>query len=309
MREAEAAVSTSDIVALMRDAARSAGRLAMRWFREGEPTAARVWTKHGSSPVTEADLEVDAYLRGKLAAAGTDFGWLSEETVDSAERLSRRHAFVVDPIDGTRGFTEGDPRWCVSIALVEDGRPIAAVVHAPALGLTHEATEHGRALLNGVPIAVSSAKALAGARIAGPRFMLDGLAAAESGILPVAKIPSLAHRLCKVADASLDIGLASKQAHDWDIAAAHLIIERAGGRFTDFAGVTPSYNRETTVHGNLVAAPAASFDAVLAELGRVLGSQAKSGASGKPGCGSAAKAGVGLGSGLPNSPRAATERS
>jgi myo-inositol-1(or 4)-monophosphatase len=264
-------VASSDMLQLLGDAAREAGALAMRWFRPGERTAARIWTKGKSSPVTEADIAVDGFLRTRLAAAGSDFGWLSEETEDSPERLSFRRVFVVDPIDGTRGFAEGDPRWCVSIALVEDGAPVAAVVHAPALDLTHEASAAGPALLNGAAIAASHASSLSGARIAGPRFMLDTLAGAGTGILPIPKIPSLAHRLCKVADGSLDLALASKDAHDWDIAAAHLILDRAGGRLGDFAGAAPRYNRETTVHGNLLAAPAASFDTLLAELGRVVG--------------------------------------
>ncbi len=134
---------------LLRAAALEAGALAMRWFRPGERTPARVWTKGKGSPVTEADVEVDTLLRRRLAVAGDEFGWLSEETVDSPERLERRLVFIVDPIDGTRAFIEGDPRWCVSLALVADGAPIAAMVHAPALDFTHEATCDGPALLNG----------------------------------------------------------------------------------------------------------------------------------------------------------------
>ena len=105
---------------LLRAAALEAGALAMRWFRPGERTPARVWTKGKGSPVTEADVEVDTLLRRRLAVAGDEFGWLSEETVDSPERLERRLVFIVDPIDGTRAFIEGDPRWCV-VALVADG--------------------------------------------------------------------------------------------------------------------------------------------------------------------------------------------
>ncbi|MFI5016227.1 MAG: 3'(2'),5'-bisphosphate nucleotidase CysQ [Hyphomicrobiales bacterium] len=261
----------ADLRELVRAAALEGGALAMRWFRSGERTAARVWTKGKSSPVTEADVEVDAYLRRRLAAAGPEFGWLSEETVDSPERLERRLVFVVDPIDGTRGFLQGDPRWCVSIAVVADGAPIIAVVHAPALEVTHEATSDGPALLNGAPVGVSRLASLSNARIAGPRFMLDALAGAGAGIMAVGKIPSLAHRLCKVGDASLDAALASSDAHDWDIAAAHLIVERAGGRLGDFDGRAPRYNRETTVHGRLLAAPAAGFETMLAEVRRVIG--------------------------------------
>ena len=86
----------------------------MTFFRNS-PNA---WSKTGGSPVTEADVAVDEYLRVKLLAERPDYGWLSEETADDPARLSRETIFVVDPIDGTRGFIEGDDRWCVSLALV-----------------------------------------------------------------------------------------------------------------------------------------------------------------------------------------------
>lgn len=260
-----------DVHELARAAALEAGALAMRWFQPGARTTARVWTKGKSSPVTEADVEVDNFLRGRLIFPGVEFGWLSEETVDSPERLERRFIFVVDPIDGTRAFLEGDPRWCVSIALVEDGLPVTAVVHAPALEMTHEAVRGGPALLNGQPIHVSQASCLARARVAGPRFLLDALTSANAGIIPVAKIPSLAHRFCKVADGSLDAALASADAKDWDIAAAHLIIERAGGRLADLEGIAPLYNRVCTSHGRLFTAPAEGFARMLGEVRRAIG--------------------------------------
>jgi myo-inositol-1(or 4)-monophosphatase len=256
---------------LLRAAALEAGALAMRWFRPGERTPARVWTKGKSSPVTEADVEVDTLLRRRLAVAGDEFGWLSEETVDSPERLERRLVFIVDPIDGTRAFIEGDPRWCVSLALVADGAPIAAMVHAPALDFTHEATCDGQALLNGEPIGVSHASSLARARVAGPRFLLDALTSAGTRIEAIGKIPSLAHRLCKVADGSLDVALASADSNDWDIAAAHLIVERAGGKLADLDGVVPKYNRAFTNHGRLVAASVDRLEHVLSQVRRVVG--------------------------------------
>jgi len=259
-----------DLPALLRDAAREAGTLAMRWFRLGERTRARIWTKGKHSAVTEADIETDDYLRRRLGAIEGRFGWLSEETADTTERLSRRQVFVVDPIDGTRAFLDGDPRWCVSIAVVSDGAPIVAVVHAPSLNLTYEATANGPAMSNGAPIKTAAAIPASNARLAGPRFILDSLAA-QASIVSVGKIPSLALRLCNVADGSLDAALASKDANDWDIAAAHLIVERAGGKLADFEGDTPRYNRLTTLHGRLLAAPMASFDGMLARTRSALG--------------------------------------
>ncbi|MBP0575188.1 3'(2'),5'-bisphosphate nucleotidase CysQ, partial [Mycobacterium tuberculosis] len=78
---------------------------------------------------------VDLFLKDRLRAARPDYGWLSEETVDDAARLSRRRVFVVDPIDGTRAFLAGRPEWAISAAVVEDGRPVAAALLQPAARL------------------------------------------------------------------------------------------------------------------------------------------------------------------------------
>src|SRR5271154_6897361 len=118
---------------LLVSAAREAGALALEYFNPGARTSAHVVTKAGGSPVTDADLAANSLLERRLQKALPDAGWLSEETVDDFERLSRRSLIIVDPIDGTRAFVTGDPRWVVSVALVVDERPVAGAVYAPAL--------------------------------------------------------------------------------------------------------------------------------------------------------------------------------
>src|SRR2546427_8511153 len=86
--------------------------------------------KAGHDPVTEADKSVDAVLRKELLRDGE--GWLSEESVDDFTRLQRIRIWVVDPLDGTREFVAGIPEFCVSVAMVEDGRPIAGGILNPA---------------------------------------------------------------------------------------------------------------------------------------------------------------------------------
>ncbi len=137
---------------LLKDAAVEAGRLAMRFFRH-DP---RVWTKAGGSVVTEADVAVDRFLRERLLAARPDYGWLSEETEDDPTRRDRAAVFVVDPIDGTRDFVEGGDFWCVSLAVVEAGRPVAAALNAPARGELYWAALGGGAWLGDRRLAVSS---------------------------------------------------------------------------------------------------------------------------------------------------------
>ena len=127
-----------------------AGRIAMRFFRQRP----EVWMKAGSSPVSEADYAVDRFLRETLLAARPHYGWLSEETADSGSRLSARRTFVVDPIDGTRGFLEGRDIWCVSAAVVENGRPLAGVLEVPARQETYTALPGRGAFKNGARIMV-----------------------------------------------------------------------------------------------------------------------------------------------------------
>jgi myo-inositol-1(or 4)-monophosphatase len=121
-------------LALIAAAAREAGAIAMRHFRN-DP---EVWMKNGTSPVSAADIAVDTFLRETLIEARPDYGWLSEETADSSARLEARRTFVVDPIDGTRAFIQGRRTWCVSIAVVEAGAPLAGVLECPAKGEFYE---------------------------------------------------------------------------------------------------------------------------------------------------------------------------
>ena len=247
------------------DAARRAGEIALRDFRYGEATSALVHIKHGGSPVTAADLAVDRYLSERLRAAFPDAAWLSEETADDSARLDSASLLVVDPIDGTRAFLAGDPRWAVSIALVLDGRPIAGVVHAPALGETYAAALGCGARLDGAPIRASARPTLDRALVGGPKSMIAALAEAAGIEFAVApRIPSLALRLARVASGALDIGLASANSHDWDVAAADMILGEAGALLADAHGQILRYNTHTTHHGALLACGASLAPALVA---------------------------------------------
>lgn len=248
---------TDALIAQLAEAARGGGELALACFRPGAATSADVRHKAGGSPVTGADLAVDAFLLQRLRPLFPDAGWLSEETVDSRERLTRRRALIVDPIDGTRAYASGDARWAVSIALVEDGRPVAGVVHAPAMGDTFIATRGGGAFLNGARIRVSPRAAFDGATtLAATVPTAAELHAAGLAFIAQPRVPSLAVRLVGVACGRFDAGVAGENAHDWDLAAADLILHEAGGVLSDLDSEAPRYNRENTRHGLLLAAPA-----------------------------------------------------
>jgi myo-inositol-1(or 4)-monophosphatase len=246
------------------DAARRAGDVALRDFRWGGKTSAQVHTKYGGSPVTTADLAVDRYLRERLDAAFPGAGWLSEETADDLSRLDMANLLVVDPIDGTRAFLTGDPRWSVSIAYIHDGRPIAGVIHAPALGQTYQAALGCGARRDDAPIHASRRPALEGALVGGPRSMVAALAkAARVDLAAAPRIPSLALRLAQVADGGLDVGLASASANDWDVAGADIILSESGALLTDVRGQILHYNRQNMRHGALLACGAGLAPAVV----------------------------------------------
>lgn len=261
-----------DVVASFGEAVWRAGDIALRYFNVGRRTSAAVFHKEGGSPVTEADHLVDAFLKTRLEEIFPEAGWLSEETEDSRERLRRRDVLVVDPIDGTRAFSLGEKTWAVAAALVRDGRPVMGIVHAPALGQTYVGVRGAGARLNGAPIHVSSRAAVdAGSRVGAPIFLAEELRLAGLHFSLQPRVPSLAMRIAYVASGALDAGFASENSNDWDIAAADLILEEAGGRLASFDGRPLVYNRVETRHGVLAAAPARIYPQVNDALRRAFG--------------------------------------
>jgi myo-inositol-1(or 4)-monophosphatase len=262
-------------LAELRQAALAAGALALPFFRRGAPTRARITTKTGGSPVTEADHLVDRFLAETLRTRFPTAGWLSEESLDGPDRLTRDWVLIVDPIDGTRGFAEGDPRWTICVALVVDGRPVAGVVHAPALGETYAAGLDAGAYLNETRLQNGPRPAAAAAwRIAGPRLMVEAVQASGLPVIRETSGPSLAYRFAQMACGRIDAGMATLNAHDWDLAAVDIVVHEAGGLLSDLDAKALIYNRPQTRHGLLVATRADLQARLIAALGR--GAEVKS---------------------------------
>jgi myo-inositol-1(or 4)-monophosphatase len=244
--------SDADDLALIIAAAKAAGDAARAFFRPGARTTAPVRNKDGGSPVSEADLLANRILHDALLGARPDYGWLSEETADSGARLDRPRVFIVDPIDGTRGFIAGEPAWTVCVAVVEAGNPIAGVVHAPAEGVTYAATSGGGATINGVRCRITDPGTRL--RAAGPGGMLKRLEEKGLAIAPEPRGASLANRLMQLVAGRVDLALASPGSHEWDIAAAALIIAEAGGRLAPADGGPIIFNRALARLPALIAA-------------------------------------------------------
>lgn len=249
-----------DLSDLLVAAVREAGQLALTTFR----APLRSWHKDNASPVSEADIACDRLLRERLGAAGAGIAWLSEESLDDRARLSARRVWIVDPIDGTRAYLAGLADWTVSAALVEDGRPVLAALYAPVEEAMFVAVAGAGATLNGVAIVASAGRDLAGARVAGPKPQIAQLARLAPRIAAQPKVHSLALRIARVAAGALDIAFASGHGHDWDLAAADLLVHEAGGALTGFEGRPLAYNRADPVHGPLVAAGRARHEALVA---------------------------------------------
>lgn len=251
-------------LALLTEAALAAGTIATRHFRS---SPAR-WDKGaGQGPVSEADLEIDAMLRERLLAARPGHGWLSEETPDAAARLNAREVFIVDPIDGTRAFLNGQKGFAHALAIARDGAVVAGVVHLPLMGLTYTALRGRGATLNGRRLAVSEGTVLEGARVLAGKPQL----AAElwpGGVPPVEPHlrPSLAWRLCLVGEGRFDGMVTLRDAWHWDTAAASLVAQEAGAMVTDRDGAPLLFNTADPVSAGVMAGPAALHEGLMARL-------------------------------------------
>ena len=236
---------------LLRDAAREAGRIAMRYFGHSP----EVWLKDGSSPVSEADMAVDRYLKEFLLNARPDYGWISEETVDERSVTKRPRVFVVDPIDGTRAYIAGQDQWCVSIAIVENGRPLAGVLECPVRQEFIEAGQGGGARQNGLAIHARLPESGEKLVIASARNTATALPEGWRNRMELHPyVPSLAYRIAMVARGDIAGTFIRPNSHDWDLAAADLILSESGGAILTSDASPIIYGGPTRSHGALVAA-------------------------------------------------------
>ncbi|MEM6305848.1 MAG: 3'(2'),5'-bisphosphate nucleotidase CysQ [Pseudomonadota bacterium] len=226
---------------LLIDAARAAGKVATRFSGK----TARRWDKpDDAGPVTEADLAVNDLLAKTLLGERPAYGWLSEETDDGEERLSKDRVFIIDPIDGTRSFVEGARTWAHSIAVTERGRVTAAVVFLPMHDRLYAAALGQGATLNGQSLSASETATPGEMEVlaAKPAFKAQHW---RGGAVPDVKRgyrPSLAYRLALVAEGRFDAMLTLRPTWEWDIAAGSLIVTEAGGAATTRDGAALVFN-------------------------------------------------------------------
>ena len=245
---------------LLTNAVREAGALAMSFFGRG----LKGTHKPDNTPVSEADLAVDRLLHERLTATRPSYGWLSEESADNPHRLDAARVWIVDPIDGTRAFLAGLAEWTIAAALVEDGEPVLGVVFNPATAELYTARRGSGAFLNGVRITVPRRGEIEGSRLIVTKGFFKHKVWSEPWP-PVDRVwvNSIAYRLALIAAGRADATLSLSAKSEWDLAAAALLVQEAGGKITDAAGAALSFNQPTPRIEGLVAASPALHDLLI----------------------------------------------
>lgn len=236
---------------LLAEAVREAGALALGYFDRG----LKGRFKADNTPVSEADLAANELLHERLRLARPDYGWLSEESADDAARLDAERVWVVDPIDGTRAFLGGRTDWAVSVALIERGAPILGAVFGPVGGELFTARAGGGTRLNGRRISVADRERIEGARIIAAPEQLRAKPGSEDWP-PIDRVwvNAITYRLAKIAAGDIHATFSLTGKAEWDLAAAALLVQEAGGRATDARGAALRFNQPNPRINGLVAA-------------------------------------------------------
>jgi myo-inositol-1(or 4)-monophosphatase len=234
---------------------KQAGAIAMRYHGKSP----RNWSKPDGTHVTEADIAVDAFLKDTIAKARPDDGWLSEETPDTPDRLSRRRLWIADPIDGTRLFLAGEHGWGVGMALTADGQPVMSALYCPSQKkLFHAVAGHG-SYCNDVPLQIESSDQR---DVIAPKALTAALADKGLQWRSGSSLPLLL-RFSAAAEGTIAGTYTAGDKNDWDIAAGHLILTEAGGIVSNSFGKPVLYNNEKPYQAGVVAAAATWHKAIL----------------------------------------------
>jgi myo-inositol-1(or 4)-monophosphatase len=245
---------------LLTSVTQEAGELAAELFA----TTVKSWDKSPGNPVSDADIAVNDLIKRRLMGTRPDYGWLSEETADDSRRLFAPKVWVVDPIDGTRAFIKGRDGFCVSVALVEAGRPVLAALSAPLRNQFFSARAGQGAYVNGAPIKPTQREDLSDCAMLADKDLFTASFWPEAWPdMRLSKPNSIALRMALVACGEADAAVALRPKNEWDMAAATLILEEAGGHWSDHQGQRPLFNRPNPSYATVVAAGPSLYPEVL----------------------------------------------
>ena len=211
--------------------------------------------KAGHDPVTEADHALDAVLRRNLLRE--DEGWLSEESVDDLSRLDHQRVWVVDPLDGTREFVDGIPEFCVSIALVERGRPVAGGICNPATNESFVGAVDCGLTYNGAAAHVTRRAELAGALVLASRSETKRgeWERFQNAPFKIQPMGSVAYKLARVSAGLADVTFTLTPKHEWDIAAGAALVASGGGFVQTLSGPLSCNRKDPLLDGFIACGP------------------------------------------------------
>lgn len=254
-------INLDNALKVAKDAAHAAGEVLLSYYT----SRYEVYEKARDNPVTTADLEANEVLHEALTSAFPQAGWLSEESVDDAQRMQKEWLWVVDPLDGTKEFIDGIDEFAVSIGLVHAHRPVLAVTFNPAANIRVHCIEGSGTFANDVPVAVTQRDTLTGATVLSSRSETKrGLFEPFKDTLDVRPTGSVAHKLAQVASGQGDITFSLAPKNEWDICAGVLLAQEAGARVTDLSGDPFLFNQAKTLRNGVIAASKRLYPDLLA---------------------------------------------
>src|SRR5262245_58107917 len=234
------------------EAARAAGAIIRSFY--STPYTVDYKDRGKDSPVTIADRDANQKIHDILQAAFPQYGWLSEETVDSSDRLSRQRVWLVDPLDGTKEFIDKIPEFGVSIALIENGQPVVAVVYNPIhdqlfWAVRGQGAWHEQRRLQVTQTSQLSAATILASRSETKRGEWKNFAS-QFRMQPMG---SIAYKLAILASGDADATFTLTPKNEWDICAGVLLVEEAGGHVSHLDGRSLVFNQPQTLLQGLVA--------------------------------------------------------
>ena len=241
------------------EASIEAGKIIMKYYlNEYE-----IKEKSYQNPVTTADREADFYLKSVLTKARPNYGWLSEETADTSNRLDKEMVWIVDPLDGTKEFIEGIPHFVVSVALVKNGEPIIGVLHNPVTkDIFHAMKGNGTFLNDKVHNCTIKDSTL-------DMVILNSRSETRKGLWEPYKlqfkelkpIGSVAYKMGLTAVGDADIFATLRPKNEWDICAGTCLINESGGKVIDLNGEALTFNnKKTLIEPGLIAGNQSSVE-------------------------------------------------
>tara|TARA_B100000989_G_scaffold287844_1_gene257881 strand:- start:289 stop:1092 length:804 start_codon:yes stop_codon:yes gene_type:complete len=224
---------------LIFDAVRNAGKIALEFDKK----KINFWYKSKNQPVTDADIKINDYLKSFLQNKYPDFGWLSEETVDDGSRKMQKSFWCLDPIDGTRSFLNHKPEFTISLALLYESTPVFGVIHNPKTKELFYAEKNNGAFCNNKKMKVNNKINIKDCNLGISNSEFENLKNFPNlKNLKILRMGSIAYKIALVAKGKIDISLSLTKKSDWDLAAAALILEEAGGMITEKNGKPINYN-------------------------------------------------------------------